>query len=248
MKRIVIYMMALLLAVAAVGGDRPDRQIGLAVIKESLNPTRYDCSDFSPISVGQVDITRYSGEQEIFDRLNALNVGKRVADYLLGYDGLTMNAGRLMARIPEAQRTAPDNLDYTLAMVNNYVLVVKMNEVTKEKVLKNDTARLKPQGEWFLYQLDFTPEEVEKMKATVILPDDTPDQRGMKRVAYENLNVGLQLVGTGTDIRSHLPRKLARSLKYIDRKGAARNKRQRRIGSTSTALKIALSPFIILKR
>ena len=241
-------MMALLLAVAAVGADRSDRQIGLAVIKESLNPTRYDCSDFSPISVGQVDITRYSGEQEIFDRLNALNVGKRVADYLLGYDGSTMNAGRLMARIPEAQRTAPDNLDYTLAMVNNYVLVVKMNEATKEKVLKNDTARLKPQGEWFLYQLDFTPEEVEKMRATVILPDDTPDERGMKRVAYENLNVGLQLVGTGTDIRSSLPAKLARSLKYIDRKGTAGNKRQRRIGSTSTVLKIALSPFIILKR
>ena len=86
------------------------------------------------------------------------------------------------------------------------------------------------------------------MKTAVILPGDTPEARGSKRVAYENLTVGIRLIGTGTNVKSNLPQKLRGKLKYIDRKSIGSKKRSRRIGTTSTALKVALSPFIILKK
>ena len=248
MKRFGLCLMAFLAAtiVLAAAADRP--RVGITVIQEPFNPIAYDCSGYETNPVGQMDISRYNGEDEISARLNALNVGKRVVDHLLGYDGQRMNLERIMSRIPEERRAQPDNLDYALAVMNNYILVVKLDDTAKGKALRGDTAHSKPTGEWYLYQLDFGTDETEEMKTAVILPGDTPEARGSKRVAYENLTVGIRLIGTGTNVKSNLPQKLRGKLKYIDRKSMGSKKRSRRIGTTSTALKVALSPFIILKK
>ena len=214
MKRFGLCLMAFLAAtiVLAAAADRP--RVGITVIQEPFNPIAYDCSGYETNPVGQMDISRYNGEDEISARLNALNVGKRVVDHLLGYDGQRMNLERIMSRIPEERRAQPDNLDYALAVMNNYILVVKLDDTAKGKALRGDT----------------------------------PEARGSKRVAYENLTVGIRLIGTGTNVKSNLPQKLRGKLKYIDRKSIGSKKRSRRIGTTSTALKVALSPFIILKK
>ena len=74
------------------------------------------------------------------------------------------------------------------------------------------------------------------------------DENAALDIQTSNLTVGIRLIGTGTNVKSNLPQKLRGKLKYIDRKSIGSKKRSRRIGTTSTALKVALSPFIILKK
>ena len=116
------------------------------------------------------------------------------------------------------------------------------------KALSADSALSAPTGHWYLYQLQCGKETFAQLERNMIRPGDDVNTQGEKRSGYEGVSIPLKLVGDGYNIGSDLMPYLAKNIKYVNAEEVKTGKVKRQLGQTSTALKVALSPIIILNK
>lgn len=220
--------------------------IGLTVIKEAFNPINYRCKTFVENEIGTIDVNRLNGEEDITGYLNQMNMGKRVLNVLLNYPAESGNSSELLRRIPAERRSVAGAADTLAAVLNNYLLIVKLDDDSREAVLRGDTVRRKLRGSWYLYRTEFDMDNLLELRSCLINHGDDAAQRGEKRARYDALSLVVRFVEMGDDIDSDLIQKLERKIKYIDAKhaqGMVSDKRK----APGTAVKVALSPLFIIK-
>ena len=250
MKRLLLIMAGMLpLLFARAAASSPDEGvIGMSVIKDSGNRLEYVHSRFAINPIASVHLSRYSGEQEILQYLNIISVGKQIVNYLVNYTFGEMDAHILLERMPRERSKNPQAEDYQAALQNNYVLVVKYDEESRLKALAADSAIASPKGHWYLYQLQCDRKTFEQLEANIPRPGDGVGTQGEKRSGYEGISIPLKLIDDGYNIGADLMPYLAKNIKYVSAEEIKSGNIKRQLGQTSTALKIALSPLVILKK
>lgn len=247
MNRKIIFLCGLCLCLFLPALHAADRgTIGLSVIKEAFNPINYRYGTFVENNIGTVGINRLNGEEEITGYLNQMNMGKRVLNVLLGYSAERGNSTELLNRMPAGRKSFASSADTLAAILNNYILIVKLDDASRVAVLRGDTVRRKLQGTWYLYKMDFDMDDLKELRSCLVGRDDDAAQHGEKRARYDVLSVVVRLADMGDGVDAGLIQKLEKKIKYIDAKQAnqtASNKRK----SPSTAVKVALSPLFIVK-
>lgn len=247
MSKKIIFLCGLclwLLLPACYGAERGT--IGLSVLKESFNPVNYRYGTFVKNDIGTIDINRLNGEEEITGYLNQMNMGKRVLNALLGYSAENGKSSELWNRIPADRQQAAAAADTLSAVLNNYLLIVKLDNASREAVLRGDTLRHKLQGAWYLYRLDFDMDNLKELRSCLVSRGDDAAQRGEKRAQYDALSLVVRLTDMGEGVDAKLIQKLEKKIKYIDAKQAKQTVSSK-LKSPSTAVKVALSPLIIVK-
>jgi hypothetical protein len=225
----------------------PKDFIGFSVIKDPENPIQYSTSPFAENPVTTFNLNRLQGERDIYNFLSYMNVGKQVVNYLLNYQLSKMDDQRLRERMPNNSQTKSED-DYRTIIINNYLLVVKMDEKSRRKALLGDTIRFAPTGNWYLYQLQCDDSTYTNVRRNIIYPSDKPDVKGEKRVRYESITIPIKLVSTGTDINPKIVQQIAKGITYETFRDNDHVDGVKRTGKTKTALKVALSPLMILKK
>lgn len=250
MKRVLLIMVCMLsvwIARAATPSS-DEGVIGMSVIKDSGNRLDYVHSRFAINPISSVHLSRYNGEQEILQYLNITSVGKQIVSYLLNYTFGEMDTNILIERMPKERSNNPQVEDYQAVLQNNYVLVVKYDEESRLKALSADSAIATPKGHWYLYQLQCDKKTYDQLVANVPRPGDDVATKGSKRSGYESISIPLKLVDDGYNIGHELMPYLAKNIKYVSAEDIKSGKIKRQLGQTSTALKIALSPLVLLKK
>lgn len=237
----------MLLCPLILPADNATGTVGLSVIKEAGNPTDYSYPAFANNPIGEYDPSDLHDESDVSAYLNAMNIGRKVTDFLFNYQLVSMDKNRFLERMPPKADSAYTEDDYVNALENNYVLVVRMDEKSRHKVLAGDTSRFMPTGHWFLYRVCCNDSTFDELNTNFINPTDSPETKGTKRVCYERISIPLRFVASGTDIGRNLTQNLAGKIRYsfFTRKSDASH--PYKVRKTSTALKVALSPFLILK-
>jgi len=220
--------------------------IGLSVIKDAENPLIYGNSNFAINPIGSFNLSRLNGEKDIYNYLSSMNAGKQVVNYLLNYQFSKMDYFRFSEHMSPDRAKNPQENDYKSAILNNYLLIIKMDEKSRKKALLGETTHFTPTGNWYLYQLQCDNSTYQSIKKNIIYPSDSPEIKGEKRVNYERISIPIKLVSSGKGISKNLNQRLAKTIKYITINRIDSNLEQTR--KTSTILKMALSPFLILKK
>ena len=250
MKRLLLIMvcMSSLWLARAVTPSSDEGVIGMSVIKDSGNRLDYVHSRFAVNPITSVHLSRYTGEREILQYLNITSVGKQIVSCLLNYTLGEMDTHILLERMPKGRSKNPQAEDFQAALQNNYVLVVKYDEESRLQSLASDSAIASPKGHWYLYQLQCDKKTYEQLEANVPRPGDDVATKGAKRSGYESISIPLKLVDDGYNIGRELMPYLAKNIKYVSAEEIKSGNIKRQLGQTSTALKVALSPLVILKK
>lgn len=222
--------------------------IGLTVLKDEINPIKYGFERYKINNIGNTNLSHHSGYQSISAFLNEMNIGKRIVNVLLGYNlnnGMSLDS--LLQHIPLERRQQPSNADYEAAILNNYVLVIKMDEESMKRIQQGDTIGFVPHGESFLYQIDLKPETFEIIRNNLFSSKDNETIRGEKRFVYEGISILLKLINSGIDISPRGIKTLLNSIHYISYRDLEYGSSNHKAGKVSSVLKVALSPLIILK-
>lgn len=220
--------------------------VGISIIKENFNPIKYDSRGFVVNDIGAINVRRLNGEDEISGYLNQMNAGKRLLNLLLDYPAEMTRSSVLTDRMPAEHRASATAADTVAAVLNNYILVVKLDDASRLIALQGDTVGRKLQGSWYLYRYDFDFSNLDELRRCIICPGDNAMQRGEKRALYDRLSLVLRLEDMGEGVSAERIRKVMGRIKYIDSKSASQmaSKRHKKPGF---AVKVALSPLLIVK-
>lgn len=231
---------------AASADDERKGVVGLAVMQDAEDPTVYNLADFVPVDIQSVSIARVTNEGAITSLVNGQDCGKSIVNYMLGYENGKVDGKVMQARLRECGVTEPTAADYFAAVYNNYLLVVKLSSETIAELRSGEASDVKMEGKWYLYGLELTPEDMTEMSE--FLPSDGDDAAtlGKKRYRYEGVSVPMRLIEKGTKIDADLPARLAKHLSYKTSEDLA-PKVEKETVSPSTAVKVALSPLVIVK-
>lgn len=250
MKRIFLFVGILSVVLCPVWAvTSPDEGvIGMSVIKDAENTADYTHSRFVENPISTIHLNRYTGESEILHFLNITSVGKQIVNYLLDYTLGKMDTRLLLERMPKGHAANPQDEDWQAVFQNNYILVIQYDEESRDKAKILDTLSFRPTGHWYLYQLQCDNDIYGQLRENMIRPSDDMATQGEKRSNYEGISVPVELVDNGDNIGPGLMSYLVRNIKYVSAEDIKSGKQKRQLGKTSTALKIALSPVLILKK
>ena len=245
---IIIVTCLLFLVGANVKAESGKGAMGLTIIKDEVNRIQYEWGDFVINPMENIDISHHNDEPSITSYLNEMNVGKRIVNQLLGYDLHGMHLENLTQLMPAERRANPTEADYEATILNNYVLVIKMDNESIKRAQQNDSSSFKPQGSCYLYQIDLTSDVASGIKNYLYTSSDNETVRGENRFGYEGISVLVKLVGSSMDIRPKAVSSLLKSARCVTYHDLKNGLFSREKGKTSTALKIAFSPLLILKK
>ncbi len=222
--------------------------IGLTVIKDDAIPFQYDLSKFLTNEIENTELSNHAHCQSTTAFLNELNIGKNIVNKLLGYnldEGMTLDI--LTQRIPTERQQQPTYFDYVTALANNYVLVINLNDESKKHLQQGNTVKFIPQGECHLYQIDITPENSEAIRNCLFSAKDSEIVRGEKRFYYDGISILLKLVNSNSDITPKGVKMLLDSIPYLSFEDVQENFKSNDKSELSKAIKIVLSPILIIK-
>ena len=246
MKRIIICL-AIIACVAMGKADTTGEGIiGLVILQDEENTTHYNTAGFEPMELDWISISRVSTQEAITSLVNAQDCGKALVDQLLCYSNGSMDDRLLIDRLRRGGITDPTTADIFAAIHNNYVLVVKLTEETISE-LRAGSSDVKLRGNYYLYALEFTTDDAETINAYLPAEGDDAATLGRKRNLYEGYSIPLTLIDTGTKVDADLPARLANKIEYQTAEKLERKAERERITSPSTAVKVALSPIVIVK-
>lgn len=250
MKPIFLFLIlsATFFTQVAADNSTSNKLIGLSIVKEASNPISYSNTIFNTNPISQLNLSRCDSEQDILYYLNTTSVGKQIVNSLFNYNLGRMNSATIRERLGKSSTEQLQQEDLQAAIWNNYVLVIKMDKKSQEKAMIGDTINFSPTGNWYLYQLQCTNEVYEQLRASYISPTDNQETQGEKRAQYESLSFPLKLIDYGENIHTDIVTRLKSRLKPISPEDIKNGKKIENLGKTSTALKIGLSPILILKR